>query len=186
MAWRIDEAVIRGEIDNRMRGCVLGRIWFVDRNEPVELELQGNCWRDMAGRRLVFSNSHPRAYNLRGFASRQDGVVGDITASRRVKVPEIPHEQIGEYYRARKPFPWHWGNSLYLEWHGARNGRVVIESADFQLEIVGDAEWTLSPAEEIEQRQANETAMTEFMRRLLEAAERDNFTGEQEDENHER
>ena len=48
MAWRIDKAVVRGELDNRVRGRVTGRIWFVERAEPVVLELQGNCWRDLA------------------------------------------------------------------------------------------------------------------------------------------
>ena len=39
MAWRIDESVVRGEIDNRVEGRVTGRIWFVGLDEPVELEL---------------------------------------------------------------------------------------------------------------------------------------------------
>jgi hypothetical protein len=49
MAWRIDEQVVRGEIDNRERGRVTGKIWFAGRAEPVELQLTGNCWRDLAG-----------------------------------------------------------------------------------------------------------------------------------------
>ena len=31
MAWRIEEAVVRGEIDSRGRGRVTGRIWFAGR-----------------------------------------------------------------------------------------------------------------------------------------------------------
>lgn len=166
MAWRIDEAVIRGEIDNRARNRVVGKIWFIGRSDPVELELRGNCWRDLAGRRLEFSNPKPKAGVLSGFARRQEGVVGDITASRKVKVPEIPHEQIGEYYLAKKPFPWHWGNSLYLEWHSARNGRVVIESAGFELKVVAEAAWEMTGAEEEQQRRANGAALIAFMDRL--------------------
>src|SRR3972149_1408630 len=141
MAWRIEKSVIRGEIDNRVRGRVTGRIWFAGQAVPVELELKGNCWRDLAGRRLEFTNPEPKPGLPESFATRQKGVAGDITASRKVKVPDIPLDQIGEYYAAKKPFPWHWGNSLYLEWFSERNGRVVIESAGYDLKIVGEPAW---------------------------------------------
>lgn len=176
MAWRIDEHVVRGEIDNCERGHVRGRIWFIDRAEPVELILEGNCWRDLAGSRLTFVNPQPKPGLRESFAARQEGVVGDITASRKVKVPEIPMEQIGEYYAAKKPWPWHWGNSLYLEWFSLSNGRVVIETAEFALNVDGEAVWTMSEEEELEQRQANGAALTGFMDRLLEAADQQKGT----------
>jgi hypothetical protein len=190
MAWRIDTAVIRGEIDNRARGRVTGLIWLVGRPEPVELKLVGNCWRDLAGRRLTFSNPDPKAENLDRFATKQEGEVGDITASRKVKVPEIPMEQIGEYYAARKPFPWHWGNSLYLEWFGRENGRVVIESASFELKIQAEATWEMSADEEAGQREKNGAALTGFMDRLARViepdAEGDDFITGAEDETDEK
>ena len=172
MAWRIDEAVVRGEIDNRSRDRVIGRIWFAGRAEPVVLELVGNCWRDLAGRRLEFTNPQPKPGNLGSFAAMQKGSVGDITASRKVKVPEIPLDQIGEYYAAKKPFPWHWGNALYLEWLSESNGRVVIEAAAFNLKVVGEAAWEMSPTEEETQRRANAEAMGGFMEQLGEAVAR--------------
>ena len=166
MAWRIDEQVVRGELDCRVRGRVTGRIWFVGRAEPVELELTGSPWRDLAGRRLEFSNPEPKPGDLKGLAPRQTGAVGDITASRKVKVPEIPLEQIGEYYAARKPWPWHWGNSLYLEWYSQDNGRVVVESASFTLTMPGEAAWEMTEAEEETQRKANAGEIQRFMERL--------------------
>ncbi len=170
MAWRLEEFLIRGDLDNRVRGRVTGRLWFVGRPEPVELDLAGDAWRDLAGRRLVFTHARPKPALPAGFAGRQTGVVGDITASRKVKVPDIPLEQIGEYYAARKPFPWHWGNSLYLEWFSEVNGRVVIESADYELTIAGDATWEMTPAEEEAQRRANGEAIVRFMERLGDTA----------------
>ena len=170
MAWRIDEAVVRGELDNRVRGRVAGRIWFAGGTEPVVLELTGNCWRDLAGRRLEFSNRDPKPGDLGNLAAVQQGVVGDITASRKVKVPDIPLDQIGEYYAAKKPFPWHWGNALYLEWFSESNGRVVIETASFELKVVGEPAWEMSEAAEEEQRKANGAALTGFMERLGGAA----------------
>lgn len=170
MAWRIDEHVVRGEIDNRARDHVVGRIWFAGLDKPVELDLQGNAWRDLAGRRLSFINPSPTPGELGSFALRQVGVVGDCTASRKVKVPDVSHDELMELIEAKQPFPWHWGNSLYFEWFSARNGRVVIESASFQLTIDPEATWEMSESEEETQRQANGEAMTQFMNRLVKAA----------------
>ncbi|MBI2511884.1 MAG: hypothetical protein HYV96_07895 [Opitutae bacterium] len=170
MAWRIDEQVIRGEIDNRTRGRVTGRIWFVGRAEPVELELTGDCWRDLAGRRLEFVNPAPKPGLAESFAARQVGSVGDVTASRKVKVLDFPLEDMHLYYKTGREMPWHWGNLLYLEWFSERNGRVVIETASFELKIVAEPAWEMTEAEDETQRRANGEAMGGFMERLGEAA----------------
>ncbi len=166
MAWRIDEAVIRGEIDNRVRGRVTGRIWFFGRAEPLELDLEGNAWRDLAGRRLEFVNPDPKPGDFASIATRQTGVIGDCTASRKVKVPEVSMEELMKLYKQRKPFPWHWGNSLYLEWFSETNGRVMIESASYTLTIDPESTWEMTSAEEQEQQGANGAAMTDFMSSL--------------------
>ena len=180
VAWRIDEQVVRGELDNRVRDRVTGRIWLAGRAEPLELALIGNCWRDLAGRRLEFTNPQPKPGDLRGLGARQSGSVGDITASRKVKVPDIPLEKIGEYYAQKKPWPWHWGNSLYLEWFSESNGRVVIETTGFELKIVGESVWEMTLAEEDTQRRDNAGAITGFMDRL-EVAAGDGEAGEESD-----
>lgn len=171
MAWRIDESVVRGQLDNRARGRVTGRIWLVGHAEPVALELTGNCWRDLAGRRLEFINPQPKPADLDKFALLQRGVVGDITASRKVRVPDIPLDQLHLYYKTGREMPWHWGNSLYLEWFSECNGRVVIETTTFDLKIIGEPAWEMSKAQEEEQRRANAAAMTAFIDRLDGAAE---------------
>ncbi|HEY9249124.1 MAG TPA: hypothetical protein VIO38_08335, partial [Rariglobus sp.] len=174
MAWRIEEFLIRGEVDNRVRGRVTGRLWFTGREEPVVLELEGNACRDVAGQVLRFTNPEPkpaRAEAWAHFPAVQRGVVGDITASRKVKVPDCSMDELMEFYKAKKPFPWHWGNSLYLEWHSETNGRVLIESADYTLALDPEAAWTMDEAGEQAQREANGRAMVEFMGRLGRAAE---------------
>lgn len=170
MAWRIDESVVRGDLDNRVRGRVSGRIWFVGRDEPVTLDLKGNCWRDLAGRRLEFTNPQPKPADLKDMAQRQEGVVGDITASRKVKVPDVPLTDLHLYYKTGREMPWHWGNSLYLEWFSLRNGRVVIETAAFELKIIGEPAWEMSASEEEQQRKRNAAAQAGFMDQLVEAA----------------
>lgn len=163
MAWRIDEQVVRGEIDSRARDRVTGRIWFVGRDEPVILDLAGNPYRDLAGHVLRFTNPNPKPGELSGFSPLQSGVTGDITASRKVRVPDCSMDDLMEHYRKRESFPWHWGNSLYLEWFSQTNGRVVIESADFVLELDAVGAWEMSEEEEEEQQITNAGAMAGFM-----------------------
>ena len=60
MAFRIHDSVVRGEIDNRVKGSVRGKIWVEGRAEPVTLELKGNAWPDLAGCLLTFTNPQKR------------------------------------------------------------------------------------------------------------------------------
>jgi hypothetical protein len=166
MAWRIEEQVVRGEIDNRTQGRVVGRIWLAGRDEAVELELEGNPWRDLAGHFLKFTNPDSKPGDGSGLTAYQQGQVGDMTASRKVKVPECTMDELMEFYKAKQPFPWHWGNSLYLEWYSTTNGRVVIEAAHYQLELDAEPAWTLTDADESAQQSASAEAMTDFMERI--------------------
>lgn len=166
MAWRIDEQVTHGEIDNRQKDRLTGSIWFTGREEPVKLELTGNPWADLAGHTLRFRNPDPKPGLTDGFSARQEGVVGDITGSRKVKVPDCSQEEFIQYYKERRPFPWHWANSLYLEWFSLTNGRVVIESGSFELEIDAEPAWTMEEGDEEAQRIRNAEALTDFMNRL--------------------
>jgi hypothetical protein len=166
MAWRIDEQVVRGEIDNRTRGRVVGRLWMIGREDPVELDLEGNPWRDLAGHVLRFSNPDAKPGDLAGFNPVQNGQVGDLTASRKVKVPDCSMEELKEYHKAKQLFPWHWGNALYLEWFSGTNGQVVIESASYQLVIDTEAAWTMDEAGEAAQRAENERGMMAFFEKL--------------------
>ena len=93
MAFRIHDSVVRGEIDNRVKGVVRGKIWVEGRAEPVVLELKGNAWPDLAGCLLTFTNPQKRIPHpdLDSFHPVQRGTIGDLTASRKVRVFDIPH-----------------------------------------------------------------------------------------------
>ena len=166
MAWRIDEQVLHGEIDNRTPGRVVGKIWLAGREEPVGLELEGDPWRDLAGHVLKFTNPDAKPGEGAQLAAFQEGMVGDMTASRKVRIPECSMEELMDFYREKKPFPWHWGNSLYLEWYSRTNGRVVIESANYQLELDAEPAWALTEEEEIARQAVNAEALAEFMDRI--------------------
>ena len=63
----------------------------------------------------------------------------------------------------RQPFPWHWGNSIYLEWYSTTNGRVVIEAAHYQLELDAEPAWSFTEEDEISQQSTPAEAMADFM-----------------------
>jgi hypothetical protein len=136
MAFRLDKAVIRGEISNQERNRVTGKIWILGKKQPLEIDLQGNCLRDLAGCRLVFRNPKPKAEPLvDSLALAQHGTVGDMTASRKTKVPTVADDELMRLLHEKMPIPYLLANTLYLEWFSEVNGRVVIETGDFQLEI---------------------------------------------------
>jgi hypothetical protein len=170
MAWRINEGVMGGEIDNRVRGRVAARIWLVDRAKQITLELTGNCHRDVAGCLVRFENPAAKSTpdEHLDLAAKQIGVAGDITASRKVRVFDVPLEEALRIGKEGGKPPEHMANSLYLEWFSEANGRVVIESADYKIEISPRA-WTLSPEDEQKQIAATQQAMRDWLERLDEA-----------------
>src|SRR5687768_8390656 len=84
MAWRLEDHVTRGEIDNRTHGCVTGCIWLAGVEEPLLLELEGNCHPDLAGCLLVFENSDAIPLPSHPPILQQRGRTGDMTASRKM------------------------------------------------------------------------------------------------------
>ncbi|MGA8482572.1 MAG: hypothetical protein WB696_31765, partial [Chthoniobacterales bacterium] len=71
MAWRIEENVVRGEIDNRTFGRVHGKVWLTGCDNPLVLELTGNCHKDLAGCMLTFTNPVPKSESNLGLAVHQ-------------------------------------------------------------------------------------------------------------------
>jgi len=166
MAFRIDKYFERGEIDNRVKGMVKGRLWFCGLEEPVELVLEGNPWRDIAGCLVQIKGRNPEPIPQEFceiMEQRQVGVVGDITASRKVRVPNAPMDEFVAAYKTGRTFTFHQANSLYLEWYSQSNGRVVIETTEFDLTIDGIPAWKMSEKEERVQRVQNEGGILNFM-----------------------
>jgi hypothetical protein len=151
MAWRLHEHVLRGRIDNRARGCVTGEIWLAGIDQPLVLELKGDCAPDVAGCELSFENPNPIPMSTRPPAPRQRGPAGDITAARKVRVFDVPIEEALAMCRRGETPPEHMANSLYLEWFSELSGRVVIESADYRLEI-SEPRWRFT-REELTERE---------------------------------
>lgn len=171
MAWTVEDAVEHGWIDNTVEGTVTGKIWLRGRDEPLILSLNGDCWRDLAGTRLEFENPEPQFLaDVQELDTDQTGIIGDVTASRKAKVPTIPESEIESYYKQEREIPFNWRNTLYLEWFSEINGRVLIESADFKLSV-SDAEWEMDGDAEEAQKLANLNAMRDFMAQVIQRKE---------------
>jgi hypothetical protein len=168
MAWRLNQSIIRGEIDNRTRDRVTGRIWVLGRELPIEVTLSGNPLRDIAGCLLTFENPNPRPKENISLSPIQMGTTGDMTASRKVRILDVPLEEAIANIERREPIPEHMGNSVYLEWYSRANGRVVIESADYTVSTSPHA-WRMTPEEEVIQDQKNQKTAIHWTDKLVES-----------------
>jgi hypothetical protein len=172
MAWRIHDSVIRGEIDNREKGSVRGRIWLHGVAEPIVLDLQGNAHPDLAGCLLQFDNpceTFP-LHHGEGFQPVQRGTIGDLTASRKVRVFDVPVDEALELSRGGEKPPEHMANCLYLEWFSEANGRVVIESVDYQIKI-SPPSWKPTPEEDAQRAELAAESFSGFLGKLSEAVD---------------
>ena len=173
MAFRIHDSVVQGEIDNRVKGIVRGKLWLEGREEPILLELQGNAQPDLAGCRLTFTNPQKRFQypGREALNPVQRGRIGDLTASRKARVPAVPLEEFLNWPEEKGRPPSRWANCLYLEWFSEANGRVVIETADYELTI-SEPEWRMTPEEDAERAKQATAGMDDFIRKLTDAIEK--------------
>lgn len=172
MAWRPDKCIVRGEIDNTVKGRVTGSIWLLGREQPMILNLNGDAWPDVAGTKLTFVNTNPMPqpeYD-EGLRLNQTGSVGDITASQKVKKFTVPDEVWLKAYEERRmhEIPWEMKNTLYLEWFSDFNGRVVVQTTEYEISI-SERHWELDPDELAAQQALNEAEMQAYMEQLGDA-----------------
>jgi len=123
MAWRPTRYLLEGELDNTQPGMVRGWMLFAGVRDPVIFDLKGDFHRDIRGTRIAFtgdgSAEDEEAWSyMHGFAQKQTGNVGDITAG-------LPPQDYVDY--------------PYIEWYSERNGRVVIELESSQVKVIGTA-----------------------------------------------
>lgn len=182
MAIRLDKAILRGEITNEVRGRVTGRLWLANREEPVELNLRGNCLRDLAGCRLRFENPNPRPDPAAAkLASVQEGATGDLTASRKTRIPTVSEEELLDLLDNRQPIPGRVVNCLYLEWFSESSGRVVIESTDFRLNV-DLPRWHMTAEAEREQIRENQSNFHSYLDSITGESMLEDDEEEEEDE----
>lgn len=172
MAFRIDKAIIRGWIDNTTPGITRGGLEIMGMERPLKILLRGNCWRDLAGTRIEFKNPNPVLQEdvVKGLNPLQRGVVGDMTASKRIKAPYLTQEQIEELEMDAKDIQFGWKNALSIEWYSLVNGRVMLETTQYEMSI-STHQWELDEEGEKKQIAENKAAMEHFMELMLTASE---------------
>lgn len=158
MAWRPNENLIEGELDNRVQGKVQGWLDFYrGRESPlhVTFDLEGDFHRDIAGYRVGLRNrrrptERQRGY-MNGFSPEQHGVVGDMTAGWAVD-GDVPY--------VRYP---------YFEWY-ADNGRVVLEGPEVAV-LDGELR-KVSREQVVAQQRQREEAMRHYLEGMAQAMRR--------------
>jgi len=121
MAWRPNEQFIEGVLDNTVPSKVNGWMRFAGMDEKVVFDLEGNFHRDIRGAKVRLrgdgesANAEEAEKYMEGFSKLQKGNVGDMTAGRE---------------------PVDYVNYGYFEWYSDDNGRVVIELATEQVELL--------------------------------------------------
>jgi hypothetical protein len=127
----------------------------------------------VAGSRLSFVNLDPEPQAaMPPFLALQTGVVGDVTASRKVRVFTVPQDEwLTAYQEDRiQDVPTEWRNTLYLEWFTPASGRCVVENAEFEI-IVQEHTWEMDEDEEAAQKMANMHAMREYLADVIQRKE---------------
>ena len=160
MALKLHSLVSHGHIDNRKPDLVTGRLWLYGRETPLDLEFEGNCLRDMAGSVTTFRNRRtlktPPAWT-HDLQTEQRGLLGDMTASLRV--PSYQQPESGNLE-----------NLFSLEWFTEDLGRVLLESAHYDVEI-SDHVFQLDADQEQAQLMVNQNNMRDYVDRVLKQTE---------------
>ncbi|MDF3131036.1 hypothetical protein P0Y35_17630 [Kiritimatiellaeota bacterium B1221] len=182
MAQRLHHNIISGSIDCQTKGRITGELIFEGLDAPVKLELEGLPQPDLAGLRLHFRNPAPTTPLSLDLSLLQQGRSGDITASRKHHILDVPIEDAWDLGIHGLPVPRHIANILYLEWFSEQNGRVVIEIADAELEIEGPAAWTMTPDEILGQQHDTHHSLEDFTDLLSDSLEEDPLDPNEDDD----
>lgn len=165
MAWRPEQLVTAGELDNTQRGWTIGWLELAGVDGRLQLKLAGDCHPDLAGWKFRIHRIEPDPPkdfdgddlpDYAGINRDQSGHVGDITADQMIKHFGIPVDELVRRLHAGEKPPFTWRKCLYLEWFGNHNGRVVIQTTCLEVERFGERAFELTEDEWREQARQNE------------------------------
>ena len=130
MTWRITPYLLEGELDNTQPGKVTGWLKLAGMTKKVTLDLEGDFCRDIRGTKLRLTGQYlgrdkDAAAYMEGFAERQTGQVGHITAG-------LPPLEYTDY--------------PYVEWVSETNDRVVLSPEAHQVQVIATAVQAAGPA----------------------------------------
>lgn len=144
MLIRLENSLIRGEIDCREQGRVTGRLWLLGRAEPLELDLQGLPARDMAGLWITLRCEYPPSEQAPPLLSPQKGHLLGCSGAAMKRVPAGAEQDIRMRVRKRIPQEWDQRKVLQLEWINAKGARVALEAVGLDIQVREPAAWRLT------------------------------------------
>jgi len=175
MAWRPEQLVKAGELDNTTLGWTVGWLELEGIDQRLQLKLAGNCHPDLAGWKFRIHRIDPElptedaSPDCSGISLDQSGHVGDITADQMIKHHEISDKELVRRLMAGEKPPFTWRKCLYLEWYSNKNGRVVIQSTRLEVKRIGERAFELTEDEWKEQARQNAGELNHFMAQLGDA-----------------
>ncbi len=153
MIFRLSDFINYGRIDNSIQGIVRLELWFNKCDQPMHFKLQGDCLQDIAGCITEFAgNSNSPApdyldkYDL--FSSEEEGIVGDMTASKVVNVS--PTSKRADH-------------QLYLEWFSLKHGMFLIEINQPNIRSITLPTWNMDAQDEQVQLMCNQQALHDYV-----------------------
>jgi hypothetical protein len=122
MTWRPSDYLLEGELDNRRPGKITGWLRFAGLPEKVIVDLDGDFEPDIRGQRIGltgprFCNLSAAAQYMNGFALKQSGQAGHITAGWP---------------------PQSWTDFPCVEWSSTENDRVVMYLEPHQVAVLDE------------------------------------------------
>ncbi len=142
MALRLNPVLEIAEVMNLRPRHTHGIIKLIDEEMPCMLDLAGDFYPDLQGKRIQIS-PNPKYMTAEDKAStltpkqihpHQVGTTGIVTAARWAKVPSVSEVEAAERTAAGELVPFEWKRMLYMEWF-CQNGRVVLELIEPHIEI---------------------------------------------------
>ncbi len=113
MAWRPNNQLLEGELDNTKKGTITGWMRFVGMSRKVAFVWKGDCQGALFGKRIRFEGKEKNEGRggpdyFKCFSTNQSGQAGTISSNA--------------YF--------------YLEWYSDANGRCVLELDHDQVAVL--------------------------------------------------
>ena len=147
--WNIGQAIVKGEIDNRVKNQVTGKLWLLGERKPIILDLEGNFMNEMAGCMISFTNPRPMPVFLKGLDHLQKGQWGRSSLSANIHLSNETNP-----FTLKVLAPGRHSTGISMNWINHRKDMVSIKSDYYQYKL-SPPHWEMSFFEEEEQNKKN-------------------------------
>jgi hypothetical protein len=153
MDLQLSNAVLTATFSNEIPNLVTGTIQLAGAQHAINVQLQGNFLSDIAGCSLEIINHVPKIDNalLAKLHRMQSGMVGEMTASRRIT--QTLRKSAPPASIVIAPPKGSLKNLLFFEWFNDQRQRILIHAWHWNLRV-SPPRWTQTRAQELAQIKA--------------------------------